>query len=176
MATKINIRLSKISHIFLILFLFSTISFFLPLSESFTKLLNYLLCTILIIISNYTPTHKRIIGPKRDWIFIFSVSWFIFSCIPAKIYWNQGIFASLISILPFTLYGLYLVLRRLNIEKRLLEKIVVNIGKLYIILLIIKFIHPSFPLGAIIDDSMRGSRIMMNGDFFWIFYILLLFR
>lgn len=169
MTTKINIRLSKFSHIFLILFLFSTISFFLPLSESCTKLLNYLLFIILIIISNYTLKYKRIIGPKRDCIFIFSVSWVMFSCIPAKIYWDQSIFASLISVLPFTLYGLYLVLRRLNIEKNVLEKAVVNIGKLYIILLIIKFIQPSFPLGAIVDDSMRGSRIMMNGDFFGYF-------
>lgn len=167
-------RLSLLKKGALTLFLLSTISLFLPVGESIEKLLTYISYIILVILY---LINGNISIPLKGKIFVYFLFSIIFSVIPAKIYWGQSIAVSLIAILPFFIYSLYLILYGLRIEKIFLIKILCIIGKIYPILYLIKYIFPELPIGIIVIDGVRGDRVVVPGEFFnYFLYFTYLYR
>lgn len=149
------------------LFLLSSISFFLPLGDAIEKGLSYLFFLMLFLTYIYKQNFKI---SRYGIIYILFLIIVINSIIPAKIYWGQSFIVSLISILPFIIYGFFIIINGLGIDKQKLTKIVDTIGKIYIVLYLLKYLYPSiFPFGQIVIDSVRGERLVMSGDFFSVF-------
>lgn len=150
----------------LTLFLLSCISFFLPIGDLITKLITYASFAFLFC---FQSRGFRILNYTGSLPFLFFICSVIFSIIPAKIYWEQSISASIVAIFPFLIYSLYFILTNLNCKKDKLNKILIYIGKVYVILYLLKTIFPILPIGTIVEDEIRGNRLFIPGDFFGFF-------
>ena len=161
-----------VNRLVFFLYLFSLLSFFMPISESISKGLQYFFFMLLAFGAVIVPTRTSAFAPDRKiirlwWIFLFLMC---FSVIPAKIYWGQSYLASFISLLPFLMYSCYLLLLKLEISKEQVVKSIEIFAILHIVFIILKSLFPSFPIGSIMDDVNRGGRVMMAGGFFNYFF------
>ena len=161
-----------VNRLVFFLYLFSLLSFFMPISESISKGLQYFFFMLLAFGAIIVPTRTSAFAPDRKiirlwWIFLFLMC---FSVIPAKIYWGQSYLASFISLLPFLMYSCYLLLLKLEISKEQVVKSIEIFAILHIVFIILKSLFPSFPIGSIMDDVNRGGRVMMAGGFFNYFF------
>lgn len=168
----ISVPVLKFNQLLFLLYLLSLVSFFMPIGESILKGFQYLFfffMTILAVLYPIKPTNfvldKSIL--KLWGLFLILIS---FSIIPAKIYWGQSYLASIISLLPFLMYSLYLLLLRMGISKDFIVKCIELIAVAHIVLSILKFLFPAFPIGSIMEDNNRGDRVMMYGSFFNYFF------
>ena len=161
-----------VNRLVFFLYLFSLLSFFMPISESISKGLQYFFFMLLAFGAIIVPARTSAFVLDRKiirlwWIFLFLMC---LSVIPAKIYWGQSYLASIISLLPFLMYSCYLFLLRLEISKEQVVKYIELFAILHIVFIILKSLFPSFPIGSIMDDENRGDRVMMAGSFFNYFF------
>lgn len=150
----------------LILFFLGSVAFFMPMNESFSKIILYFCFALLLCFSKTGLRFPKYGGNLPFCLFIGIV---LFSILPAKFYWGQSVTVSIIAILPFLIYSLYFVLIGIKCDKTVLYRIICNIGKIYVILYLLKTVVPILPFGTIVSDASRGNRLVMNGDFFCIF-------
>lgn len=163
--------LSTLCRICFLLYLFSTVSFFLKLDDGASKLFQYLFFIIFVLLSyKYVPKCKQLTFYDRTFLFKLFLGVICFSIFPAYLYWQQSLSISFIAIMPFLMYSLYLILIHAKIEKEYIVKCINTIALLHISIMFLKFIFPSFPLGGILEDADRGNRLMIAGDMFKLFY------
>ncbi len=153
---------------------FSTVGFYMPIGESYIKAFVILFLTCLFI-NSIQHRDRNLREPKGYNIFFCLTLLISLSILPAYFYWNQGLLASIISTSPYMIYGLYLLLYRSKLSKAYLHKLLIALACISIILLLIKLIIPSLPIGKVINDIERGDRISIPGSIFiWYLYFVIL--
>lgn len=168
----ISVPVLKLNQLLFFLYLLSLVSFFIPIGESMLKGIQYLFFFFMAILAISYPIRTILFVSDKSilklwYLFLFLIS---FSIIPAKIYWGQSYLVSIISLLPFLMYSLYLLLLRMGISKEFIVKCIELIAVAHIIFSILKFLFPAFPIGGIMEDGNRGDRVMMYGSFFNYFF------
>lgn len=162
MTPDYNVTIKHLAKISVIALLLSTLGFYLPLSNSLSKGLVIINLSGCLIISLLIKKNKNIRSGGIS-IFYWFISLIILSCLPAYFYWNQSIIASLISIMSFLLYGLFIILIRDNIPKIFIHKLLLIVGIISLFLFYLKVMMPSIPIGRISDDPERGFRFNVPG-------------
>lgn len=162
-----SLRVTSSQSVF-VFFLLASVSFFLPMGEVAGKWLTYLFFFILL---SAAVIQKKSINALDTYCipFNFFLAIVLFSIVPAKIYWGQPYIVSIIAILPFLIYGLYGVLCKLNFSKAQVVNAICVLGKIYNILYIARTVLPFLPIGQVVEDSLRGNRLLLPGVFFCYF-------
>lgn len=159
----------SVKKISLLILCLSTFGFYLSIEPSLIKIITAISLLNLYLISKLTPPRILYYDKTGVRLFTILIILILFSFIPAKIYWDQSIGASLISTCAFSIYGLYLILVNSGLSHQYIEKMVVSIGMVTLILFFISFLFPSISIANVTDDTSRGQRLSISGGVYIVY-------